>query len=166
MPRHLNYQEAIKESAESLLELENQQTKAFIRDRIRFLRLLKSGECSSQQIAGMHIGISLRESQRVWKQYKDGGLKALMYYPYQGQPIRLSDWQVQQLVQALSSNQMKFLHQARDYIKQQFNIQYSLSGVHYILKRLNIQMKPRFNNTNLENNGAGMLIVEGAASAQ
>jgi hypothetical protein len=40
----LNYSKAIKESAAHLLEVERSQKKALLRDRVRLVRLLKSGE--------------------------------------------------------------------------------------------------------------------------
>jgi transposase len=141
MPRNLNYQDIIKESAESLLQTERQQIKAFLRDRIRFIRLLKSGECSSQKEAGKLIGISLRESQRVWKQYKEEGLNALLYYPYQGQPPRLNIRQMQHLKKAFTLNKFLYLHQVKDFIMQHYNVQYTVSGVYNILKRLKIKLK-------------------------
>jgi hypothetical protein len=53
----LDYCKAIREIQKELLQRQREQSKAFVRDRIRFLRLLKSGRCSSQVQAGELIGL-------------------------------------------------------------------------------------------------------------
>lgn len=106
----IDYAKAIKETGRQLLEKERQQHKAYLRDRMRFLRLLKSRQCLSQKQAGELIGLSQRSSQRLWKQYCEGGCKALLTYPYQGRPCRLSNEQRKQLNNYLRISQ--FLHEA------------------------------------------------------
>jgi transposase len=113
----LNYSKAIKESAAHLLEVERSQKKALLRDRVRFVRLLKSGECSSQKKAGERIGLSLRESQRVWACYRNGGLAALLDYPFKGKPRRLSKEQSEALERGLVKDQIQTLREARDFTK-------------------------------------------------
>ena len=105
----IDYCKEIKESQECLRKAERKQGKGFLRDRIRFLRLLKSGQCSSQQQAGNLTGHSLRNSQRLWKQYREGGLKALLMYPYEGSYCRLSKQQTQKLRHFLAKDQVQFL---------------------------------------------------------
>jgi len=137
----IDYCKVIKESQERLRKEERKQGKGFLRDRIRFLRLLKSGQCCSQQQAGNLIGYSPRNSQRLWKQYCEGGWKALLMYPYQGSCCRLNKQQTQKLQHFLAKDQVQFLHEARQYIQQQFGISYSISAVHYLFRRLNIKKK-------------------------
>lgn len=137
----LNYSEAIKESAARLLEVERGQKKALLRDRVRLVRLLKSGQCSSQKKAGEHIGLSLRESQRVWALYRKGGLKGLLDYPFKGKPRRLSDQQCLELEQSLSKDQIQTLREARDFIQQHLGVSYTVGGVHYVFQCLKIKKK-------------------------
>ena len=75
----IDYCKVIKESQECLRKAEGRQGKGFLGDRIGFLRLLKSGQCSSQQQAGSLSGHSLRNSQRLWKQYGEGRMESLAY---------------------------------------------------------------------------------------
>ena len=137
----INYCKAIKETEASLWQSEKDQSKAFLRDRIRFLRLLKSGQCSSQQRAGALVGLSLRSSQRLWEQYREGGIKALLIYPYQGLPCRLSKEQISRLKAYLAEDRVQFLYEAKHYIREHFGLRYSLSGVHYLFRQLKIKKK-------------------------
>src|SRR5690349_16785612 len=137
----IGYRVAIKESAKELLARERTQSKAFIRDRIRFLRLLKTGSCSSQIQAGELIGLSPRSSQRLWQQYQQGGLNALLTYPYQGTNSRLNKEQTNQLISKLEEDEIQFLHEAKDYIEQHFGICYSISGVHQLFGRMKVKKK-------------------------
>lgn len=137
----IDYFKAIKETLQELLEREREQSKAFVRDRIRFLRLLKSGSCSSQGKAGELIGLRPRSSQRLWNQYRVGGLKALLIYPYQGTSCRLSKEQRRQLNAHLAGDQVQFLHEAKEYIQEQFGVCYSTSGVHRLFGRLKVKKK-------------------------
>ena len=117
MARHIDYGKAIKESQVQLWKEEKKQSKAFLRDRIRFLRLLKSGQCFAQETAGALIGQSHRNSQRLWKLYREGGLHALLAYPYKGLPCRLSPQQRAELNDVLARDQVQFLHEAKHYIQ-------------------------------------------------
>lgn len=151
----IDYSKAIKETLQELVEKEKEQSKAFVRDRIRFLRLLKSGSCSSQGEAGELISLSSRSSQRLWSQYRRGGLKALLTYPYQGTSCRLSKEQRKQLSVYLAQDQVQFLYEAKEYIQEQFGVCYSTSGVHRLFGRLKVKKKTgRPSNYRKEEKGA------------
>lgn len=66
--RCLDYQKLIKESEATLRGLEKAQSKALLGDRMRFLRLLKSGECGSVAAAGRGIGLKRSASEKLWRQ--------------------------------------------------------------------------------------------------
>ena len=137
----LNYSKAIKESVADLLQVERSQKKALLRDRVRLVRLLKSGECSSQRQAGERIGLSLRESQRVWGRYQRGGLEGLLDYPFKGKPRRLSEEQALELEEHLSQDQVQTLREARDFIQEHLGVTYTVGGVHYVFQCLKIKKK-------------------------
>lgn len=137
----IDYRKAIREGEMVLLAREREQSLAFIRDRIRFLRLLKSGQCSSLKQAGQFINLSLRSSQRLWKLYQGGGLQTLLSYPYQGKPCRLSEEQMGQLKDYLSHDGVQFLHEVKAYIEQHFGFCYSISGLHRLFKRMKVKKK-------------------------
>jgi transposase len=137
----IDYAKAIKETGRQLLEKERQPHKAYLRDHMRFLRLLKSRQCLSQKQAGKLIGLSQRSSQRLWKQYCEGGCKALLTYPYQGRPCRLSNEQREQLNNYLAQDQVQFLHEAKAYVRDHFGVGYSIGGVHRLLGRMKVKKK-------------------------
>jgi transposase len=137
----IDYPKVIKESAKKLRRLEKEQHKAFVRDRIRFLWLLKSGRCSSQSDAGELIGLRPRSSQRLWQQYRSSGVEALLTYPYQGTTCRLTEQQRERLNAYLAEDQVQFLHEAKAYIQQQFNVCYSMGGLHQLFERLKVKKK-------------------------
>ena len=137
----IDYPRAIKETLEELLWKEREQSKAFVRDRIRFLPLLKSRKCSSQIQAGELIGLRPRSSQRLWQQYREGGLKALLTYPYQGTSCRLSEEQGEQLNAYVAKDQIQFLHEAKQYIQKQFGVRYSMGGLHKLFVRMRVKKK-------------------------
>src|ERR671916_2455057 len=105
--RCLDYQKAIKESEEQLWELERHQSYALLRDRMRFLRLLKSGVCPSQAKAGEYIGLKRRASEKLWGKYRTEGLEGLLTYPYQGTTGKLSEEQQQQLQDELCKDHIQ-----------------------------------------------------------
>lgn len=137
----IDYPKVIQEKVKKLRHLEKEQSKAFLRDRIRFLWLLKSGRCSSQIEAGELIGLSARSSQRLWQQYRRGGLEALLTYSYQGTTCLLTEEQQKKLMAYLAEDQVQFLHEAKAYIQQQFNIRYSMGGLHKLFERLRVKKK-------------------------
>jgi transposase len=137
----LDYAKVITVRAKKLRRLEKEQPKAFVRDRIRFLWLLKSGRCSSQIKAGELIGLRPRSSQRLWQQYQKGGLEALLCYPYQGTTCRLTEEQREKLKAYLAHDQVQFLHEAKAYIQQHFDVRYSTGGLHKLFERLKVKKK-------------------------
>jgi transposase len=139
--RCLDYQKAIRESESELQRQERHQSKALLRDRVRFLRLLKSGECGSQGQAGNRIGLKLRASERLWSKYCQGGLQALLTYPYQGTQGKLSEEQKQQLQEELSHDNYQTAQQVCTFVNQQFGIFYTPSGMLYVFKCLRIKKK-------------------------
>src|ERR1041385_4486644 len=100
--RCLDYSKVIKEGKGRLFSLERQQKNALLRDRMRFLRLLKSGECTTQAQAGNAIALGLRGAENLWKKYCCEGINGLLRYPYQGKKEKLTQEQKQQLHEELS----------------------------------------------------------------
>ena len=139
--RKVNYQEQIRESEEELLTLERKQTKGIVRRRVRFLRLLKTGECTTQAQAGCRIAVNGRQSQQLWKKYRDEGLKNFLSYPFQGHSERLNEQQKQALDKKLREDKLQSLKEGQQYLQQQEKLHFSLSGVHYLFKRLKVKKK-------------------------
>lgn len=139
--RCLDYRKAIKESEKGLLALERHQTKALLRDRMRFLRLLKSGACPSQAQAGRAIGLGLRASEKLWRKYREEGLQGLLAYPYKGTQGRLSREDKQALCQELLNDTTQTIEQARHWVAEHLGVHYSVSGMHYVLGQMKVKKK-------------------------
>jgi transposase len=147
--RCLDYGKGIKESEQELFLLERGQSYALLRDRMRFLRLLKSGACPSQAKAGWQIGLGLRGSEKLWKKYCQEGVEGLLRYPYQGTKGKLTEKQEQQLLKELKKDKTQTLKQACGYVAQNLGVRYTVPGRHYVVERLKVKKKtgrPVYNN--------------------
>jgi DNA-binding transcriptional ArsR family regulator len=76
MPKIL-YPQVITEDPHELKELEKHHRYTHLFQRVRMLRLLKSGECSNLGEAAEALGYSWRQCQRWFATYREGGLKEL-----------------------------------------------------------------------------------------
>jgi transposase len=139
--RFLDYRKAIRQSVEQLFYLERHQTRALLRDRMRFLRLLKSGACSTQADAGKAIGLKVRGAEKLWKKYKDEGIEGLLVYPYAGRKEKISEDLKKDLQEELAKDQSQSLAQVQQFIEQQSGVHYSIPGVHYVLGRMKVKKK-------------------------
>jgi transposase len=139
--RSLDYPKAIKESEQQLFALERHQTKALLRDRMRFLRLLKSGECTSQAQAGRAIGLKLRASEKLWRKYREEGLQGLLVYPYAGRKEKIPEQVKQDLADELGKDQTQSLEQVQHFVEKQSGVHYTIPGIYYVLKRLKVKKK-------------------------
>ena len=74
----LNYQEIIKESEKSLVKLEKRHRYSHLMQRVRMLRLLRSGKCQSIEQAAKELGYSWRQCQRWLSCYRAEGLAGLL----------------------------------------------------------------------------------------
>lgn len=137
----MNYQVVIKETAEELSKLEKGTKDLKGRDRVRFLRLLKIGEATSQNQAGIMIGIKMRQSQRLWRRYQSLGLEGLIKNQYQGRRSKLSASDKLQLAERLKKDDVMSLQQAQDYLADEFGVSYTIGGVSYIFKQMKVKLK-------------------------
>jgi transposase len=137
----INYQETIKESVEALLSLEKKQRNARLRDRVRFIRLLKAGTATTQVEAGALIGLKRRQSQLLWKHYKEEGLVSVVATHYKGSWAKLDSVQQARLLQRLDSDDLFSQQQVIDWIKAEMGITYSQSGISLLLARLKVKLK-------------------------
>ena len=78
---HIDYPNVITESPEQLHERQKRQKRhryTHLFQRVRMLRLLKSGECSNLGEAADALGYSRRQCQRWWGTYTEGALDELL----------------------------------------------------------------------------------------
>jgi transposase len=137
----MNYSEKIAEDLDWLQDQEKRHPKAFQRDRIRFLRLLKSGQCRSQAATGALLGLSLRQAQRLWLQYCQQGYDQFINSRQKGYWGRLSSTQISQLRQYLLTDQAQTLADIQSFLRQSFGVEYTIGGVSVLCSRLKIKRK-------------------------
>lgn len=137
----MNYATKIPEELDFLLQAEKQRGSALDRDRIRFLRLLKSGQCATQAQAGVAIGLGERQAQRLWKTYQQAGLQGLMSQPARRGWGKLSSFQITQLRQFLLADQAQTQADIQAYLKANFQVSYTIGGISHLCKRLKIKHK-------------------------
>ena len=137
----MNYALKIQEDLLTLQTTEKKQTKAQYRDYVRFLRLLKSGEATTQQQAAKAINLTLRQGQRIWKNYQLDGLQQLIT-PTQSSYIgKLSTTQMSHLRRFLMDDQASTLADIKDYIAGSLGVEYTIGGVFDLCQRLHIKAK-------------------------
>lgn len=139
--RCLDYQKVIKETESVLQRLEKGQASALLRDRMRFLRLLRSGECQSLAEAGKQIGLKRRASEKLWRKYREQGAQGLLDYPFKGYTGKLSCEQQQQLQRELHSARFQSLDEGCQYVEKTFGIHYTTPGIRYVFQRLKVKKK-------------------------
>jgi len=137
----MNYQTEIAENENYLIKLERKTKDGKVRDRVRFVRFLKTGQVATQREAGELIGLGIRQSQRLWQKYRVGGVAALTVSNYAGGTAKLSDTEQRQLVERLKKDDISSLEKARNYLEQEFGVNYTIGGVSYLFKRLKVKLK-------------------------
>lgn len=137
----MDYGAKIIETTEFLLEQEKKISLAIVRDRVRFIRLLKSGEARTQSAAGKVIGLCERQSQRLWRIYQQEGLAGLQKKPAWGYWGKLSSIQIAHLRQFLLDDQAETLADIQTYLQNNLGVRYTIGGVSDLCKRLKIKLK-------------------------
>lgn len=136
----LTYSEQIVQTAAELLHLERKATQALVRDRLRFVRLLKEGTATLVE-AGKAVNFKKSWCYELWRRYQQKGIMALSSYPFKGRQPWLKPQQQAAFKQSLSDDSMATLAQAAERIKQQTGIDYTISGTWVALKRMGIKKK-------------------------
>lgn len=137
----MNYAKIIVESESDLIQLERREKNAMRRDRIRFIRTLKSGQFRSQSTAGAAIGLGERQSQRLWSSYVKAGIKGLLSTYSERWWGKLSSVQISQLRAFLLSDQAQTLADIQAYLAGNLGVNYTIGGVSDLCKRLKIKLK-------------------------
>ena len=137
----MNYALKIQEDLLTLQTIEKKQTKAQCRDYLRFLRLLKSGEATTQKQAAKAINLTLRQGQRIWKNYQLRGLQELITPPQSTYIGKLSTTEMSHLRRFLEDDQASTLADIKNYIAGSLGVDYTLGGVFDLCQRLRIKPK-------------------------
>jgi len=135
-----HYQDQILESEQELEHLERSLRGQALCDRVKMLRLLKSGAYDNRRTLAPTLGYSERQLQRWWKLYKKAGIDGLLEEKtVGGSTERVTDaaWQGLRLI--MRSGHVKQLKEAQAYLTEHFGIEYSsLQGLSDMIKRRSI----------------------------
>ncbi len=121
----IKYPKAIQESEEELTRLEQRLRGQKPADRVRMLRLLKSGTVKSLKDCAPMVGYSVSQLTRWWERYRAEGLAGVLkQHKPAGKPSRLTPEAWAGLLQAMRVGHIATMQDARDYLEQQWGISY------------------------------------------
>jgi transposase len=137
----MNYAKIINESEEELKRIEKKQKLVQFQRRVRYLLLLKKGTARTQEEAGQEVGLKIRQSQKIWRLYRVGGLEAVLNKPNRWGFGKLSSHQISELQKYLTLFGANNLMEVCKYIEQSFGVFYTESGISALCFRLKIKLK-------------------------
>ena len=145
--RQMNYAQIISESESELDRFAAEKKLVQFQKRVCFLLALKTGAAKTQPAAGETVGWQKRQSQKIRALYRTGTIQEVLRKPQRYRLGKLSSQEMARLQQYLREFGANSLAEARDLIKQMFEVQYSESGVCVLFQRLRIKLKtPRPSN--------------------
>ncbi len=121
----IKYPKAIQESEEELTSLEQSLRGQKAADRVRVLRLLKSGAVKSLKDCAPMVGYSVSQLTRWWERYRVEGLtEMLKQHKPAGRASKLSSEAWEGLLQAMQAGQIATMQDARNYLEREWGISY------------------------------------------
>ncbi len=142
MPQ-INYPQVIAEDQEELKKLEKRHRYSHLFQRVKMLRLLKSGECSNLGEAAKALGYSRRQCQRWFLTYRQEGLEELLVSRVheRGPTELVTDEAFEELEEAMKRGEIATIAQAHRFLSER--------GVHYahpesvggLLRRRKVKLK-------------------------
>src|SRR5829696_4813000 len=142
MPKIL-YPQVIHEDPHELKKLEKRHRYTHLFQRVRMLRLLKSGECRNLGEASEALGYSWRQCQRWFASYRDGGLKELLKsrVDERGRQELVTQEAFEDLQEAMKRGEIATISQAHRFLSER-GIEYSHpDGVGQLLRRRKVKLK-------------------------
>jgi transposase len=121
----IKYPQAILESEEELTKLEQRLRGQKAADRVRMLRLLKSGAVPSLKDCAPLVGYSVGQLTRWWECYRAQGLAELLkQHKPVGKASRLTPEAWAGLLQAMRKGHIATMEDAREYLEREWAISY------------------------------------------
>ena len=142
MPKIL-YTQVIQEESHELEKLEKHHRYTHLFQRVRMLRLLKSGECSNLAEAAEALGYSWRQLQRWFAFYRQGGLQELLKsrVDERGRKELVTPEAFEELQEAMKRGEIATISQAHEFLSDR-GIEYSHpDGVGQLLRRRKVKLK-------------------------
>ena len=140
---NIDYPRTIVEDEEQLLGLEKRHRYSHLFHRVKMLRLLKSGECSSLGGAAESLGYSWRQCQRWFAAYRRDGLEELLVSRVgeRGPSELVTEEAFSEMEEAMKRGEIATVAQAHEFLRSR--------GVHYshpesvggLLRRRKVKLK-------------------------
>lgn len=137
----MNYTSSISEDLELLKQIEKKQKLVRNEKRVQFLILLKSGQTRTQQKAGEVVGWQLRQSQKIWRKYRESGLAGVLADTRKRGFGKLSSVEISGLNRYLREMGARSLAEIQSYLKDSCGVEYTIGGVSALCLRLKIKLK-------------------------
>src|SRR5829696_6498712 len=137
------YPQVITEDLDDLKELERYHRYSHLFQRVRMLRLLKSGECSNLGEAARALGYSWRQCQRWFASYQKGGIEELLKsrVDERGRQELVTPEAFEELQEAMKRGEIATIGQAHRFLSER-GIEYSHpDGVGQLLRRRRVKLK-------------------------
>ena len=138
----IDYGVSIMETVDALQAQERAVRGRRAADRVKLLRLLKSGEARSLRQAAATLGYSERQAQRWWASYARGGLPAVLEVGRPGgsrERITPEAWA--DLSARMRAGAIGRLKDAQAYLQKHWGISYCLDGISKLFIRRKTKRK-------------------------
>ena len=159
----MKYEAFISESFEQLQTLEKKQLLVRNEKRIQFLKFLKKGEAKTQKEAGAKVGWKVRQSQKIWQMYREGGLEAVLNKTEKRGFGKLTAVEISGLNRYLAEFGGRTLAEIQRYLQAAFGISYTIGGLSDLCIRLRIKLKTARPN-NYHRTYASRILTDGVFS--
>lgn len=140
---YLDYPNLIDESPEELIEQERHRRSGPVGDRLKMLRLLKTGSYRSRRALAPVLGYSERQLKRWFDAYREGGLKALLDRRAPGgssERVTSEAWTA--LEEEMKAGNIARLEDARRYLEEEHGIQYAgITSISALFERHGVKLK-------------------------
>lgn len=132
----------IEEDVEDLRSKEKEERQHSRADRLRFLRFLKEERVSALTEAADILGYHLRTVQKWWRNYREGGLAALLPIPKQGgAKERITDDAWEGLEAEMRAGRIGGLNEAQAYLRDTWQIDLGIDAISKLFKRRKTKLK-------------------------
>lgn len=135
-----NYRDEIKETTEQLKLKERKEKQGKVRDRLKFLRLLKENRARTVREASDLVGICAQTGYRIMSRYRDGGLPAVIKLNYRGKPSKIGP-DGEKLFASRAQQGFYTLKEAKHWLKEELGEDYTEPAVWFMLKRLRVKLR-------------------------
>jgi transposase len=138
------YTQVITEELDDLKELEKYHRYTHLFQRVRMLRLLKSGECSNLGEAAQALGYSWRQCQRWFASYQEGGIEELLKsrLSERGRQELVTEEAFEDLEEAMKRGEIATISEADGFLRERHGIEYAHpDGVGQLLRRRKVKLK-------------------------